>query len=273
MASRTFVAFDTETTGLWAAANRIVELAGVRFHLDDDHTETYQTLINPERPIPAEVVEIHGINDEMVAEAPLAKEALAAFADFCGGDSILIAHNAPFDISFVGHELQRASMTFGENLILDTVDIFRRYYAGEDSYSLMNLARAHSIADSQNHRALADAILVQRLFLKASEHLGAIEDEAALAEAVTVYRMSHWKEEVGQLPDQYIRIGQAIEQNRKLEICYSSGGKPPQWRTIKPLLVHRQGWKLYLNAYCETAGAERTFRLDRIESHRLIEQE
>ena len=103
----TYVAFDTETTGLWAASHRIVEIGAVKFVPAIEKFVTFQHLINPQRTMPEDVIEIHGITDDMVAKAETADIVLKRFIKFCGEDSILIAHNALFDISFVAGELER----------------------------------------------------------------------------------------------------------------------------------------------------------------------
>lgn len=267
-----FIAFDTETTGMFALSNRIVEIAAVRFGLNDDTTETFEALINPERPIPTEVIAIHGITDEMVAAVETAAPVLGRFIDFCRPGDIMIAHNAPFDISFVTGELDRAQLKFGDNLIIDTVDIFHRFFPGQPSYSLLNLSRAMGIAETQEHRALGDAILVKQLFQLAAPKLPAVESANDLGEVLDVYIMTSADEQVRELPDGFEPITTALSEERRLEIVYASPGKPAQARTIRPLRVHLFRSTYYLNAFCELAGAERTFRLDRIESFRLVDE-
>ena len=111
-----FVAFDTETTGLWAISNRLVEIAAVRFTLEEGQIDSFQSLINPQRTIPSEVIGIHGITDDMVADSDPVGPVLSRFIDWLDPEDILIAHNAMFDISFVACELERESMAFGDNL-------------------------------------------------------------------------------------------------------------------------------------------------------------
>ncbi len=159
-----FVAFDTETTGMWAPINRVVEIAGVKFDLKNGITDRFQCLNNPERAMPEEVIEIHGITDEMVKDAPTVKPVLTDFFKFCGKETILIAHNAPFDISFVGCELRRAELNSVDNPVLDTVDIYKKLFPELPSYSLLNIVRHFEIAQSQEHRALSDAMFVFELF-------------------------------------------------------------------------------------------------------------
>src|SRR5210317_2168861 len=87
LSSRTFIAFDTETTGIWAPVNRLVELSAVKFSLKEGEIATFDKLINPGRKIPEEVIKIHGITDEMVKGFPKASVVLKDFIPFCGEDS------------------------------------------------------------------------------------------------------------------------------------------------------------------------------------------
>ncbi len=271
MRKQRWIAFDTETTGLWAVSNRLVELAAVRFSLDKGRIDSFQELINPGRKIPDEVIRIHGITDDMVVGSDPAEAVLGRFLDFCTPDDILIAHNARFDISFMACELDRATMTFADNLILDTVDIARRYCPGQPSYSLLSLSRGFGLAQAQEHRALGDAILVQNLFTHMLPQLPAITNLAGLEAAVTTYTMTDGAATNVVLPDGYAALGEAVTEGRRVEMLYASAGQPARVRTVKPLSIHQQNAVIYVNVYCELAGADRTFRLDRIEQFRILD--
>lgn len=272
LAGLQFVAFDSETTGMWAFSNRLVELAAVKFRLLEQQTETFAELINPRRDIPLEVINIHGITNEMVADADTASGVLQRFINFCGPNSILLAHNAPFDISFISCELQRYNLTFGDNVILDTVDIYRRLFPGLESYSLISLGQQFKVAEKQFHRALADAVIVQDLFLRAVDNFPRIDSPTRLKASFTTYSMTDWKSEAAELPGEYAEIRRALDENLPLEIIYVVNGALPQKRVIRPLQVHCQNDIFYINAHCELAESERTFRLDRIRSHRVIQK-
>jgi len=267
-----FIAFDTETTGLWAPVNRLVEIAAVKFCLDQPRVDTFQSLINPQRLIPDEVIKIHGITDDVVAEAPTVRPVLEQFIEFCGDGSILIAHNALFDISFVNCELSRVGLEFGDNLILDTVDIFRRLYPGLESYSLLSLVTQFDIAQTQQHRALEDAHLVHRLFCMAAEQFGPIGNVDDLKSSFTTFTISEWPGEAKELPAEFGELNRALKQNLRVEIIYQSQSQLVRTRVIQPKQVYVLGSRFYINAFCERSRAERTFRLDRIEEFRILER-
>lgn len=92
-----------------------------------------------------------------------------------------------------------------------------------------------------------------------------------IGKLIPVYRLSQWQADERELPDTFSDITVAIRDKRALEIVYASAGQTPQRRTIHPAYVVAQGPVYYINAFCEKAQAERTFRLDRILSFRLID--
>lgn len=266
-----FVAFDSETTGMWAPVNRIVELAAVKFSFERGQIDTFQALVNPERSIPADVIAVHGITDEMVRGCPFIKPVLERFVAFCGDHSVLIAHNAPFDISFVGAELDRVGLDFPDNRVIDTVDIYHRLFPGLESYSLLNIVRHFKIAQSQEHRALSDAMLVYRLFEQACAKFPPTENMAGLLDQFAGYHFSDWRGEPVKLSGDYSELQRAVDQGLRVEIDYNHPVASPTTRVIHPQQVHQLGSVYYINAYCERAQGLRTFRLDRIKSFRLIE--
>ena len=269
---RAFVAVDTETTGLWALSNRIVEIGAVKFRLGEEKTETFQSLINPGSPMPLEVIAIHHITDEMVKDSPHALEVLPRFLEFLG-DSMLVAHNAPFDISFIGCELDRNKLPLPESTVYDTVDIFHRLFPGFPSYSLLSLVHAFRIAETQEHRALADALQVRALMEAAGQRLQDFDNPHEVIQSFTVHRLSEWRGREIDLPAEFTDITVAIRHGLSLEILYASENSVPQRRIVHPKQVHARRANFYLLAYCELAQAERTFRLDRIQSFQLIESQ
>lgn len=266
----TFVAFDTETTGLWAPSNRIVEIGAVRFDLVTTESTIFKRLVNPERPIPPEVIRIHRITDDMVADEPTIEPVMNEFIEFCGPDSVLVAHNAPFDIAFVGCELDRVGMKFGDNPIIDTVEIYRTLYPRLESYSLLSLARKFDLAASQSHRALEDALLVAGLIRNIRKALPEINSREEFERTLTCFHISDWHTQPEQIPDEFKIVHEAQQSGSRLQIVYSSPDKPDHSRTVRVRNIFQLGMKFYMNAYCERVHAERTFRLDRIRSAELV---
>src|SRR4029079_6961986 len=100
-----FVVFDLETTGAKAPPCRVTEIGAFRVS-NGRITEQFHTLVNPQIPIPAFITSLTGISDDMVREAPLFSEVVDDLLAFLG-DSVLVAHNAQFDMRFINHEISR----------------------------------------------------------------------------------------------------------------------------------------------------------------------
>jgi DNA polymerase-3 subunit epsilon len=164
-----FTAFDTETTGLDAKLNRVVEIGGIRFD-KSGISARFNVLVNPGLPMPAEVSKINGITDTMLAGQPVALQVLPDFIRFAG-DSILVAHNAPFDISFINEELARNSLPQLKNRVVDTRILAKEVFPGLPKYSLQELAVRFGIEALDAHRAEDDARVCMELFLVCLEKI------------------------------------------------------------------------------------------------------
>lgn len=159
--SKRAIYYDTETTGVKADRDRIVELAAY----DPVQNRTFCEFINPGIPIPKECTDIHGISDEMVKDAKGFKEIGQAFFDFCQGDVVLIAHNNDaFDKHFLVHESRRSSLIMPNFPFLDTLKWARKYRPDLPRHSLQYLREIYGIEENRAHRALDDVIVLHKIF-------------------------------------------------------------------------------------------------------------
>lgn len=165
----TFTVFDTETTGLEPRTNRVVEAGAIRFDARGI-VSRFNVLINPGCPMPAEVTKINGITDAMLAGQPSAEIVMPDFLRFIG-ESVLIAHNAPFDISFINEELSRIGKPLLRNRVIDTRIFAREMFPGLPNYKLQDLARHFGIEAIDAHRAEDDARVCMELFLVCLDEL------------------------------------------------------------------------------------------------------
>lgn len=171
-----FTVFDLETTGMSAVRDRIVEIGAVRVETDGT-LHRFETLVNPQIPIPYQVTRVHGIDNEMVKDAPRFKDAAYAFLDFIRG-SKLVAHNARFDLSFLQESLARNAMEVWKYGVYDSIVLIRRAYPGLSSYSLQSLRQSlmlgQEMDEERPHRAAYDAELTMEAFSMAMKKLYAM---------------------------------------------------------------------------------------------------
>jgi DNA polymerase-3 subunit alpha (Gram-positive type) len=160
-----FVVFDVETTGAKVPPCRITEIGAFRVS-GGKIVDEYQTLINPLMPIPAFISELTGISDEMVRSAPEFHEVADEFLEFVG-DSVLVAHNAQFDIRFINHEIGKVFDGYRlGNPHLCTVQLSRRLLPNIDNHRLHTVADYYSITIENRHRAGDDALATAKIFVE-----------------------------------------------------------------------------------------------------------
>lgn len=153
--------YDTETTGIRTDKDRIIEIAAY----DPVLNRTFERLINPGCPIPAEATAIHKISDAMVAEAPDFKTVASEFVEFCHGDIVLIAHNNDsFDMPMIRSEFMRHSVELPAWTFLDSLKWARRYRQDLPRHSLQFLREIYRIPANNAHRALDDVIVLENVF-------------------------------------------------------------------------------------------------------------
>jgi DNA polymerase III subunit alpha, Gram-positive type len=176
-----FVVFDLETTGAKAPPCRVTEIGAFRVR-SGEIVEEFHTLLNPEMPIPAFITSLTGIHDEMVKNAPLFSDVAHNFLDFIG-DSILVAHNAPFDMRFLNHEI---SLVYGEyrlaNPCLCTVQLSRKLLPHIENHKLKTVAEHYSISLINHHRASDDAKATAEIFVNLLDMLSSagVQDIASI---------------------------------------------------------------------------------------------
>ncbi len=156
-----FTFVDVETTGLSPRSARVCEVAAVSFR-GQDRLETLAELVNPGLPIPPEVSRIHGITDAMVRNSPsfggVAPRLLAMLEE-----SVLVAHNAEFDLGFLRAECERVGLRFPRLHVVDTLLVAKKSRKFQ-SNRLGNIAAELNLSNEGWHRALADVEMTRKIF-------------------------------------------------------------------------------------------------------------
>lgn len=164
------IVLDTETTGMRPEdGNRIIEIGGVEI-IDRRLTgNNYHVYINPERLVEEEAMKVHGITDEFLADKPVFEEIASEFIEYVSGAEI-IAHNAPFDMNFINHELKWLNKNYAKIeamcQITDTLAMAKKLHPGQRN-NLDVLCKRYHVNNSNRtlHGALLDAELLAYVYL------------------------------------------------------------------------------------------------------------
>lgn len=153
--------YDTETTGVRADKDRIIEIAAY----DPIEERSFLRFVNPGIPIPPDASQIHHITDEMVKDANPFAIVGKEFAEFCSGECVLIAHNNDgFDIHFLRAEFERNQLLLPKWHYFDTLKWARRYRSDLPRHSLQFLREHYQISANNAHRALDDVLILHQVF-------------------------------------------------------------------------------------------------------------
>ncbi|NQD68101.1 PolC-type DNA polymerase III, partial [Bacillus haikouensis] len=160
----TYVVFDVETTGLSAVYDTIIELAAVKIK-DGEIIDRFESFANPHHSLSATTIDLTGITDDMVRNAPEINDVLHDY-DKWVGDDILVAHNASFDMGFLNAGYKKAGLPKASNPVIDTLELARLLYPQFKNHRLNTLAKKFDVELTQHHRAIYDAEATGYLLLK-----------------------------------------------------------------------------------------------------------
>lgn len=155
LSDATYVVFDVETTGLSAVFNKLIEVAGVKMH-KGNVTDTFDEFLDPGHRLSDFTTSLTGITDEMVRGSKSEEEVIKAFYEYTK-DTILVAHNASFDIGFLNAAYQRYGLGEVENPVIDTLEFARFLHPELKSFGLGPLTKKFGVGLENHHRAIYDA--------------------------------------------------------------------------------------------------------------------
>ncbi len=252
-----FAFLDLETTGLspWFG-DRICEV-GIVITEGKRIKEQIQQLVNPERPLSPGAASTNGLTDDDLKSAPLF-EAIAPKILGALSDTVVVCHNAQFDIQFLDSEFKRLGHDIQIPNLIDTLSLARQFF-DMPSYSLLSIAEAFHVPMTNTHRALNDALTARGIFFGMMDQMK--EFNKPLDEFIGIYNSPVWPNDGIQLPTE---LGEAIYSQRRIFIRYIDGDGQESQRWITPKQVMGLSDYVYLQAHCHLRNAERNFRLDRI---------
>lgn len=164
LAEDTYVVFDVETTGLSAVYDTIIELAAVKIK-GGEIIDRFESFANPHHPLSATTINLTGITDDLVENAPEVEEVIQKFHHWTG-DAILVAHNASFDMGFLNVGYKKINLGKAQNPVIDTLELARYLYPEMKNHRLNTLAKKFDVELTQHHRAIYDAEATGYLLLK-----------------------------------------------------------------------------------------------------------
>jgi DNA polymerase-3 subunit epsilon len=262
-----WVFLDFETTGLaprWG--DRVCEVAALRYEFGEP-VDAVQQLINPQRPMGAGALAVHGLTDEMLRVAPPFAQAAPALLELLQ-DAVLICHNAPFDLGFLAAELAPLGMEMPSSPTLDTLRL-ARCSLRLSSYALGSLSQALGVqVEGRAHRAMVDVLLTHGVFERLVDHLWSrgvrrVEDYVVAQGGPIVVEPAPAIE----IPP---LVAQALRESCLLRLCYRTGAGLETQRMVRPLTISVAGGQVSLVAHCYLRDARRHFRLDRILTMELV---
>jgi DNA polymerase-3 subunit epsilon len=260
LGNTTFTVVDVETTGLDPnGGHRICEVALLRYRLGRV-ADTFESLVNPQRPISAGASVVNRLTDWHVADAPVFGQ-VAERVRLAMEDSVLVAHNAAFDLGFLAAEWRRLSWSPRLGFTVDTLRLARSRYAFRRN-SLSDLARSLGVRSDIVHRAMGDVWTTARVFERMlvdlqRQHVVTLGDLLD-AQGGNVL----WPEApVLRVP---AALETALAERRRLWLRYRSQDGRISERWVEPLDVTGNNRSTYLVAYCLQRGEQRLFRVDRI---------
>ncbi|MEW5828967.1 MAG: exonuclease domain-containing protein [Chloroflexota bacterium] len=256
-ANAPFAFLDLKTTGLSAwFGDRICEV-GIVLCEGRRIKDTFQTLVDPQRPLSPAAARANRFTDRDLGLAPRFEEVAGPLKSWLA-ETVVVTHNARFDLQFLDSEFRRLGHELQIPNLIDTLTLARGYFDAP-SYSLEALAEGLQISKMGDRRAFPDALKLRAVFFELASQLAS--NGSRLDDFIGIYNSPAWPSDGIHLP---AGLEEAFSRGRRLRITYVDGGGEQTVRQVDPLQVIGLSDYLYLRAFCHLRGEERTFRLDRI---------
>lgn len=267
------IAVDLETTGLSPLVDKIIEVGALKI-LPDSTLEVFESLINPDIPIPPHTIEIHHITDDMVLNAPKLNPVMSQFSEFMS-DLPIVAHNAKFDLGFIVMAFQKGNIPLLNNHIYCSCKLARHTHMELKNHKLKTLVDELKIPLLNHHRAYDDALASLKIFLKSLEVIKT-PLSPMLKRYGNIFSLNDFdklnSEEIPKiLEEQMLKLEKLVKESAVIEIKYSGGNHKNEYRPVKltSLLNSPDGNILY--ARCLWSDMQKSFKLKKITDIRMPE--
>lgn len=257
----TYVAFDTETSGAYPIGYDIVEFGAIKWYQGKE-VGRLQFLLKPRETMSDFIIGIHGITNEMVADAPQMAEKISEIHEFFK-DSVIMAHHAPFDLGFVAIEFEKHRLQLPGGPILCTSLLSRRWIPETENHKLQTLVKHFQFDGGAAHRAFDDAKSCLMVGMECFKRM----PNSSLQEALQSQGKNlQWKDYALVHSSQEIlkNLILAIEQKKNVDMIYDGGSKKGETRTVKPIGIVRNPDGDYLMAHCLSENTNKRYYLSRI---------
>lgn len=263
-----FIAFDTETSGAYPFGSEVVEFGAVKWR-DGKEIGTYQTLLKPSQPMSDFIIGIHGITNEMVDSAPLMSEKIQEIRDFLG-ESILMAHHAPFDLGFLALDFERNKVPFPKNPALCTSLLARKVIFETANHKLQTLIGVLGLEQGAAHRALDDARACLYVGIESMKRIG---PQASLEKIFSVQeKILAWERYalLNEAQEIIKKVVETLQKNLSMDIIYDGGSGKGATRRITPIGIVRNPDGDYVMAKCHRDQSQKRFYLHRIKDSTIV---
>ena len=262
----TFTFVDVETTGLDpATGDRVCEIALLRVQ-GDQEIARFASLVHPQQPMRPGALAVHGITDAMLVDAPPFAAILPQIHALLQ-DTVLVAHNARFDVGFLRHEWQIAGQTFPFLAVVDTLALAQARYRFRHN-SLGAIAGELGVTPTALHRAMADVLTTWQVWQR---FVADMRQEGLVSLAHVLYPNS--RRPVEELVAMVTALQEAIPTGKPLQLRYQPEKAPATVRVVQPLEVYYERGHGYMRAFCHLRQEERNFRLDRITELKVLRED
>jgi DNA polymerase III epsilon subunit family exonuclease len=266
------IAFDLETTGLSPSFDNIVEISAIKISNEGD--QVFSTLVRPLIEIPQKVIDIHGITNEMVEDAPDRGLVLKDFKHFIKSTPLL-AHNALFDISFIAQNYTHLDFTFSPNPVYCSLKFSRKVFSKFISHKLSFLVEKLGIPLENHHRAYDDALACLRIFCQGlnrleEEDCGEKKIQRALKGSYQLNLKDFNAKSFHGTSTHHNTLKKSLRDDELIEIKYNGGSQKNQFRPIRPISLIPRPQGLCLYAHCLQSDLFKFYLLKKIPDIRKL---